>query len=100
MEGIGDEKVAKLNDLLIQASKILTSTFYTHAGRYDQDPAYGIPSLPGLQEAKKLAGMAPSSDEAGFLRTGMVREMNRVDSQISSATGLIVKATKVITANR
>ncbi len=98
-EGIGAEKAAEVNDLMIRASKILTSTFYTHAGRYDQDPAYGIPSLPGLQEAKKLAGMTPTSDEAGFLRTGMVREMNRVNSRISSATGLIVKATRVITAN-
>jgi hypothetical protein len=98
-EGIGAEKGSELNDILMRASKVLTSTFYTHAGRYDQDPAYGIPSLPGLQEAKRLAVMEANSDEAGFLRTGMVREANKVRSQIDSAMKLIVKATKLVTAN-
>ena len=43
--------------------------------------------------------MAADSDEAGFLRTGMVRETNRVNSQIDLAMKLIVKATNVVTSN-
>jgi len=51
-------------------------------GRYEQDPAYTLPAVPALQGARELAGLDPGSDEAGFLRTKIVREANR--STISS----------------
>ncbi|MBL7080926.1 hypothetical protein ISS39_11445, partial [Candidatus Bathyarchaeota archaeon] len=56
-------------------------------------PAYGIPHLPALQDAAKLAGLDPGSDEAGFLRTRMVRETNRVCKALDTATRLIEEAT-------
>jgi len=80
-----------LNDVLVKTSRILTSTFYTYSGPFDQDPAYGIPSLPVLDDAKRLSGLDPGSDEAGFLRTRMVRETNKVCKALDTAIGLIKK---------
>jgi hypothetical protein len=93
LRGLGEKKAPAVNDLLVEISRILTSTFYTDAGPFDQDPAYGIPHLPALQDAAKLAGLDPGSDEAGFLRTRMVRETNRVCKALDTATKLIEEAT-------
>ncbi|RPJ10006.1 MAG: Zn-dependent exopeptidase M28, partial [Deltaproteobacteria bacterium] len=90
------ERLYELNGLLMEISRILTSTFYTYAGKYDQDPAYGIPSLPSLQGAKKLAELDPESDEARFLQTKMVREINKVNHQLDGALRKIGEAIKVI----
>jgi hypothetical protein len=93
--GLDESKAPEVNDILSRVSKILTSTFYTHAGPFDHDPAYGIPHLPALQDAAKLAGLDPESDEAGFLRTRLIREANRVDKALDSATELISEATRI-----
>ncbi|MCW4035766.1 MAG: M28 family peptidase [Candidatus Bathyarchaeota archaeon] len=94
---VGD--VSELNDLLIRASRVLTSTFYTYAGRYDQDPAYGMPQLPGLQRARELVKMDPDSDEARFMWTRIVREANRVNGEICYAAWLIDKAIEASSGN-
>jgi hypothetical protein len=95
--GEGDVvKAATLNCVLMGASRVLTSTFYTQIGRYDQDPAYDIPHIPALQDVKRLAGLEPEGDEAGFLLTKMVREMNRVSHQLDAAIGLVDEAVKII----
>ena len=41
--GLDESKAPEVNDILSRVSKILTSTFHTHTGPYDRDPAYGIP---------------------------------------------------------
>ena len=51
---------------------------YTKAGPYEVDLALGNPVLPGLAPVADLAAMDPTSDDAGFLRTRLVRERNRV----------------------
>lgn len=88
-------KTTKLNELLVETSRILLSTLYTYEGRYDQDPAYSIPQLPSLQGAKKLAGLKADSDEARFLQTKMMREMNKVNYQLRAAIKLVEMAIKV-----
>jgi hypothetical protein len=88
-------KVSKVNDILSRVSKILTSTFYTHTGPFDQDPAYGIPHLPALHDAAKLAGPDPASGEAGFLRTRLIREANRVNKALDTAIELMSEATRI-----
>jgi len=88
-------KVSKVNDILSSVSKILTSTFYTHTGPFDQDPAYGIPHLPALQDAPKLAGLDPASGEAGFLRTRLIREANRVNKALDTAIELMSEAIRI-----
>jgi Iap family predicted aminopeptidase len=96
-KGTKKETIYALNRLLMEVSKILTSTYYARAGRYEHDPAYSLGFVPALQEAGKLAGLDPESDGAGFLRTKMVREVNRVNHQLSEATGRIVEAIRMIT---
>jgi Iap family predicted aminopeptidase len=93
VKDLGKRKAPAVNDLLVEISRILTSTFYTDAGPFDQDPAYGIPPLPAIQDAAKLAGLDPGSDEAGFLRTRVVRETNRVCKALDTAARLIDEAT-------
>jgi hypothetical protein len=90
---LNKRKAPTVNDLLVEISRILTSTFYTHAGPFDQDPAYGIPSLPAIQDAAKLARLDPGSDEAGFLRTRLVRETNKVCKALDKASRMIEEAT-------
>lgn len=94
LEDIGDDALRRLNSLLTRVAKILTSTLYTYEGRYDQDPAYGIPPLPALQGVMALAKTPPGSDEEGFLRTRLVREMNMVSSRLKAATGLVEETIK------
>jgi hypothetical protein len=93
IDGLSRRKAPTINDLLVEITRILTSTFYTDTGPFGQDPAYGIPHLPALRDAVKLAGLDPGSDEAGFLRTSMVRETNRVCKALDTATRLVIKAT-------
>ena len=93
--GLDESKAPEVNDLLSRVSKILTSTYYTHAGAFDQDPAYGIPHLPALQDAARLAGLDPASDEAGFLRARLIREANRVNKALDTATELISEAIRI-----
>ncbi len=92
--GLDESKAPLVNDILSRVSKILMSTFYTHTGPFDQDPAYGIPHLPALQDAARLAGLDPASDEAGFLRTRLIREANRVNKALDTAIEIISEATR------
>ena len=82
--------------LLMDAAKTLLSTFYTYAGRYDQDPAYTLLHIPGLQTAKTLAVLEPGSDEAGFMATTVLREMNRINHILDDATCTLDRALRLI----
>jgi len=95
LKGIKKSKTPSVNDMLVKTTRILTSTFYTHSGQFDQDPAYGIPPLPVLQDISRLAGLDPGSDEAGFLRTRMVRETNKVCKALDAAIKLVTEAEKL-----
>jgi N-acetylated-alpha-linked acidic dipeptidase len=94
-KGAPKEKLYDLNRTLMEVSRILTSTFYTGAGKYDQDPAHGIPFLPALQEACRLVELDPGTDEAGFLRTRLIRNLNRVNHQLDTTLGKIDEAVAI-----
>ncbi|MBS7638211.1 M28 family peptidase [Candidatus Bathyarchaeota archaeon] len=79
------EAAREVNRYLMRASRLLTSTLYTYKGRYDQDPAYGIPVLPALREAERLSILDPESSEARFLKTMLVRNMNMVRDKLKEA---------------
>jgi hypothetical protein len=85
-----------LNRLLMGASKVLTSTFYTYAGKFEQDPAFTLPHVPALQEARKLAGMDLESDEARILRARMVREVNKVNHRLNGAIHQLREAVRLL----
>lgn len=84
--------LGEVNGRLMRASRLLTSTLYTYKGRYDQDPAYGIPVLPALREAERLSTLDPESDEARFLKTKLVREMNMVGDRLKEAIEALEEA--------
>ncbi len=89
-------KVFELNGLLMETSRILTSTFYTYGRQHEHDPAWDFPRLPAFQDAARLARLDPESDDARFLRTKMLREMNRVNHQLDSAAAKIGAAINLI----
>ncbi|MFQ5927696.1 MAG: M28 family peptidase [Terriglobia bacterium] len=78
-------RIAELNRLLLKLSHELNATLYTATGRFRQDPAAHLPILPGLDRARALAQLDPTSDRYGFLRTQMVRERNRVAHTLDAA---------------
>jgi hypothetical protein len=79
----------------MKASRILISTFYTYSGKFEQDPAYGIPHLPALQIAKELRELDGKNDSYGFSKTRMVREANKVNHWLEKALKLIEEAQKI-----
>jgi len=89
------EKITKINHLLEKIAKVLTTTLYTYSGRHDQDPAYSLGVVPLLQPLAELGKLKPGSDEAGFLRTRIVRNANRVNDELESAIKLMEKALRI-----
>ena len=80
-------RIARLNRGMMALSRILNPALYTVEGPYDHDPALQAPMLPGLQAVRRLAAMAPDSDDYGFLRARLVRERNRVADALDGAAG-------------
>jgi len=82
----------RLNTAIMAVAHALIPVNYTKAGPYEVDLALGSPVLPGLSAVAELAGMEPASDAAGFLRTRLVRERNRVQHALSTARREIARA--------
>ncbi len=75
-----------MNAGLFRIARIVNPALYTIAGDYDHDPALQLPLLPGLSRAVGLAALDPTSTEARFLATRLVRERNRVVDALHAAT--------------
>jgi hypothetical protein len=86
LSGKARDRVERFNRGLMALSRILNPVLYTVLGPYDHDPALQTPMLPGLQDVRRLAGLAPDSGEYGFLRTRLARERNRVSDALESAS--------------
>ena len=59
-------------------SRAINPVLFTIAGPFHHDPARQLPLFPGLSAAATLAAMDPASDEAGFIKTELLRETNRI----------------------
>ena len=77
--------LAEVDEKLMEIMHTLQPVFCTEAGRFEQDPAIRIPPIPGLQPVRKLAAMDQGGDEARFLKTGLMRQRNRVSYALSQA---------------
>lgn len=75
-----------INAGLLRIARIVNPALYTIAGDYDHDPALQVPLLPGLSRAVGLAALDPTSTEARFLATRLVRERNRIVDALHAAT--------------
>ncbi len=74
-------------------SRRLIPVTYTLAGRFDHDPAWGLPHLPGLADAaQRWRSLDPGSDDYHFLRTRLVRNRNQVDFALREALETLTAA--------
>lgn len=80
-----EHEISPLNSKMKALSRILIPLTYTRAGRFDHDPAWDIPYLPGLQGVRELVNLDPSSDGYMFLLTELVRSRNAVQFALGQA---------------
>ncbi len=79
---------AVANETIRKVSHALTPLSFTSGNRFDHDPAMPLPAFPALDAARKLAQLAPGSDEYGFLTTRLVRNRNLVNHEIAAAADI------------
>jgi hypothetical protein len=82
-------QIESINTQLKALSRILIPLIYTTAGRFDHDPAWSLPPLPGLAATPKLAQLDSASDEYHFLRTALTRNRNAVNWALREALALL-----------
>lgn len=84
-----DAEIISLNERIKRLSRILIPITYTEAGRFEHDPAWGLPHLPALAGVHRLAELEPGSDEYHFLRTELNRARNRVGYALRQALEIL-----------
>jgi len=75
----------RANELTMRLCRLLIPVNYTRRGPFDHDLALGIRPVPGLSDAARLATLPVGSNDFHFLRTGLVREQNRVEHALRAA---------------
>jgi len=84
--------VSKVNECLMQISRILTPVVSTVKGRYGQD-TYGLSALnqpiPVLEVVKDYLSFSPGSPERKLLMTRLMRERNKVYDALYGVVQLI-----------
>jgi len=90
----GDDaaRAEPLNAAMMAVGRALIPVNYTLAGPFEVDLALENPILPGLAPVATLAALDPASNDAGFLRTQLVRERNRVQHALATARRAIARA--------
>jgi hypothetical protein len=77
------------NRALVAVSRVLIPLFYTTGDRFHHDLALPVPPLAGLQRARELSGLDPSSHAFRFASAALVRERNRVVHALETAAGIM-----------
>jgi hypothetical protein len=85
-------RAERINAALMAAAHALIPVNYTLAGPYGVDLALENPILPGLAPVATLAELDPASNDAGFLRTRLVRERNRALHALTTARRALARA--------
>jgi hypothetical protein len=88
-------RTGRLNRTIMRLSRVLNPVLYTRGGRFHHDPAdwlptvrqAGSPMLPALSAATVLPNLSGQPDYR-FLRTQMVREINRLHTALHQAVRL------------
>jgi N-acetylated-alpha-linked acidic dipeptidase len=83
-EGATMNQLREANAAQRALARVLVSLAYTRDGRFRQDPARAIPTLPDLAPAKSLADAG--SDMAMVIHTHLTRGQNRVVWELGQAT--------------
>jgi hypothetical protein len=82
------DAASRLNDAHMAISRAVNPVLYTCAGPFNHDPAVQFPLFPCLRDAARLGAIDPESDEAGFIRIGLLRESNRIHRALDRATAI------------
>lgn len=83
------DEIARVNRAIKYLSRVLVPITYTAAGRFEHDPAWSIPFLPGLQPMRRLKDLDPRGDEYHFLETQLTRRLNAVSFALREALAAI-----------
>lgn len=89
LAGAEPGRTEALNRGLMRLSRVLVPLTYTSGDRFTHDLALPIPPLAGLQRARELAGIEPSTDAFKFARAALVRERNRAVHALDSAASMV-----------
>jgi N-acetylated-alpha-linked acidic dipeptidase len=98
-----ESELKTANNALMRLSRILGPVIYSKGGRFTHDPADWSPimrnskssSFPGLNKIAVLSGLK-GTREYGFLKTQILREMNRVNAAFEEATALCETTVKAL----
>ena len=82
-------RVEAANRAMIALSRVLIPLAYTTGDRFHHDLAIPVALLAGLQQARELSSLDPSSDWFRFTVAALVRERNRVVHALEEAAGVI-----------
>ena len=77
---------------LIRVSRALVPLDYTTGDRFAHDPALPQPAWPALEPLRRLAEVAPGTDEARLLAVAVRRARNRVAHALGQARSAIAAA--------
>lgn len=91
-EARAPEEIRSLNAQMKALSRALIPLSYSQAGRFEPDPAWEMPCLPGLQPIRELVKLDPQSDVYKFLEARLVRERNAVLFALREAVGVLSNA--------
>ena len=81
-----EESAVAFNEDAMAISRAINPVLFTLAGPFHHDPARQFPLFPGLNAAVELVDLDPSSAEAGFIETELLRETNRIRRALARAT--------------
>jgi hypothetical protein len=81
-ESVGAQEIARR---LVRFIRPITRVVYQEAGPYHQDPALGVPKLPGLAAIESMEKLDPESDLYRFTRNYILRELNRLKDHLDLA---------------
>ncbi len=87
------DAVAAVNEDAMAISRAINPVLFTIAGPFHHDPARQFPLFPGLSAAVELADINPTSDEAGFIETELLREANRIRRALARASCIASRGT-------
>ena len=88
-----ERRCEKINQCLMNLSRLLIPALYSKVGKYGQDPGQSkYKPIPGLQALERLRSMDDGSEEYKALRTSLVRERNRMADVLEEAIEVLDRA--------
>ena len=98
-----EEETGTWNTAALRLGRLLNPIMFTRGGRFQHDPAEWSPmlratrryTLPALARADLLPSLA-GSFEYGFLRTQLVREVNRLVATLEATSALLEDALRAL----